>query len=80
MLEPGPHEAANLRILDPHVRGLQHHHPEPVHGVTGLEPATPKRSQSCCFLTRELKFELKTFQTSFSVTKKVLMKSNFYRE
>ncbi len=33
MLEPGSDEAADLRILDSHVRRFQYHHPEPVHGI-----------------------------------------------
>jgi len=58
MLEPGPDEAADLRIPDPHVRRLQHHHPEPVHGVTGLEPAnTQEISELLCFDHNASKFK-----------------------
>ena len=33
MLEQRPVQAAYFRVFDPHVRGLQHHHSESVHGV-----------------------------------------------
>ena len=64
MLEPGPDEAANLRIPDPHVRGLQHHHPEPVHGVTRHEPTGAQEISKLMFSTKGVEIEEKNFLVS----------------